>query len=473
MKKKFILLLFILLTSFITAQQNVETLQAKLDNLLSGNFFESTLAAVDVYDLTQQKILYQKNNKMLLHPASNMKILSSAAGLIFLGGDYLFQTKLFYTGKIINETLYGDLFVSGGCDPDFTGDDLDSLVFAISALGIKEILGNLFGDVSMTDSLFWGKGWMWDDDPSIDAPYLSALSINKNSLVVSANGTNPELPVTLTIQPETNYVDIENDGTTVALSDTNTLTIDRDWLNRKNTIIVKGSLKQYDRKVVKLNMYKPELYFLTLFKEKLNKAGIRLTGSIRIFDSPSDAEFLYSFNRLYDSILVSLNKESDNLSAEMVLRGLSEKYSGKPATAENGIKLIDSLIILTGLKPSQYRIVDGSGVSHYNLVSAELILAVLKYMYSQHPELYGRLYNSFPIAGIDGTLKNRMKNTPAEGNVHAKTGTLSGVSCLSGYLTSKNGSIIAFSVLIQNHVKNTSAVLRFQDQICNILVNYK
>ena len=188
---------------------------------------------------------------------------------------------------------------------------------------------------------------------------------------------------------------------------------------------------------------------------------------------PDYAISFFNFERPYKNVITNLNKISYNLGAEMVLRALSAKYFGTPATAANGVKMIDSLLILAELNPAEYRIVDGSGVSHYNLISAKLIMSLLKYMYYQKPELYKILYHSFPIAGIDGTLKNRMIGTSAQNNVHAKTGTLSGVCSLSGYVTARNGHLIAFSMLVQNYVGSSKTGREFQDVICNILAEYK
>lgn len=471
MRIKYLLLIFLLNYHFAFSQ-NEELLKLNIDKLLSDNFFETTLAAVDIYDLTAQQILYQKNNKMLLHPASNMKILTTAAALLFLGPDYKFQTKLYYTGEIVNQTLYGDLYIKGGCDPDFTSQDIDSLVYAINSVGIKEISGNIYGDVSMIDSLFWGSGWMWDDDPSTDEPYLTALNINDNAISVLAERTNPGKLIKVSILPETKYVQIDNKAISVDSGISNTLKVTRDWLYRKNTIIIKGALNR-EKELNRVNVFKPELYFLTLFQESLNKLGIKSEGEKSFSSVPSFAVPLYTFERTFDSVIVNLNKTSDNLSAEMTLRALGAKYNKLPSTAEDGIKMIDSMIVLAGLDPTVYRLVDGSGVSHYNLISAELLIGILKYFYYQHPELYEILYNSFPAAGVDGTLRNRMKNTKAEKNVHAKTGTLSGVSCLSGYVTAANGNQIAFSILIQNHVRNTAAAVAFQNEVCRLLAEYR
>lgn len=478
MKFKLItILLLSLLTANSFAQLSESGVKSGIDSVLSDNFFNSTLMGVKVYDLSANKTLYERNEKFLLKPASNMKVLTTSAGLVFLGPDYNFTTSVKYTGKIINGILYGDLYAVGGCDPDFTTKDIDSLVKVVRSAGIKEITGHLYGDVSMMDSLFWGNGWMWDDDPSTDAPYLTPLSVNTNSVGMIVRPGKPGDKAELTLVPQTNYFKVINNTLTVIPDSSNTYSLDRDWLHRKNTLIVDGNINTKAvsdslTDTLRVNVYRPDLYFLTLMKEHLAGAGVAVKGAIDTCTAPESAVDLFDFKRPYKDIIVNLNKVSYNLGAEMTMYAMAAKYSGKPATAKNGLKMTDSLFTLAGMNPSDYRIVDGSGVSHYNLVSADLMVAVLKYMYENKIDLFNILKHSFPIAGVDGTLENRMIGTPAQGIVHAKTGTLSGVASLSGYLTAKNGHLIAFSMLVQNYVGSSRPARNFQDRICNILVQY-
>ena len=453
------------------------SIQEKLDKILSNSFFESTLAAVDVYDLTGKEIIYQKNNRYLLHPASNMKILTSAAGLVFLGPDYNFETTFYYKGDIDDGVLDGDLYVVGGFDPAFSIQDLDYFIDAIDSLGIKKIKGNIFADVSRMDTMYWGEGWMWDDDPSTDSPYLSSLNINYNSVNVFLLGTEPGRKAQIILNPYSKYFNVYNEAVTVSPDEDNSYSITRDWMNKKNTVIAKGKVKKGrkitgDEEPQSLNVFRPDLYFLTLFKETLQRKGIKVEGKSDNFWLPYDAIYLRTISRPFAEIIIPLDKKSINLIAEMVLYALAEKYYGKPATAKNGIKVINNFISLIGMSPEKYNLVDGSGLSHYNLVSAELILEVLKYMYYSEPGLYKVLVESFPIAGVDGTLAKRMNGTSAENNVKAKTGTITGVSALSGYITSQSGRLIAFSILIENFARGTSTARNFQDEICKILVEY-
>jgi len=455
MKKIIVFFIIIVTISF------PQSLKSKLDNVLKDKFFEGCLVSIQVEDLTTNKTLYKKNEKILLRPASNMKVITSAAGLLYLGPVYEFKTDLYYDGYVSNDTLCGNIYVVGGCDPDFTTTDLYTFVDAIRSLNISIINGNLYGDVSFKDSLYWGNGWMWDDDTSSDAPYLSALNINDNCVEVTFDG---EKNLT-NIDPKTKYVEIKR------IENDEKLIVDRNWLERKNDIIIKGG-NDYKSYYSKVNVLEPEKYFLTVFSEVLDSNGIKIISDIKEKKLPVEASLLYSFKRNYSDIINNLNKDSDNLSAEMTLLALSQKYYGKPASAKNGISVIEKMIEQIGLDPKDYYLVDGSGVSHYNVVSAELLVNILRYFYKEKPELYEILYNSFPIGGVDGTLEKRMKNTLAEKNVHAKTGNLTGVSTLTGYLTTKKNHKLAFSIMMQNYVGSSSKAKELQDEICKILSDF-
>ena len=479
MKKLFTSFLIIVSTSFIFPQTHWEgnvylgSLHRKINKILSDPFFISSQIGIDVFDLNTKKTLYHKNEKVLFRPASNLKILTSTAGLLFLGPDYEFTTKLYHTGKIMDGTLYGDLYIVGGFDPVFSTDDLDTLLIGLKQAGVKKIAGNIYADVSAKDSLFWGSGWMWDDDPSSDAPYLSALNINANVVKVAYAPSQVGFPVKVTLIPKSNYYSFKNLAVT-SISDSPKIKVDRDWLDRKNNINLSGNLLySAEPDTEEINIYDPVKYFLNLFNQKLDGEKVILSGIEDTLTVPSNANLIGIVEHSFGNILDPLNKESDNLDAEMTLYALAEKYYGKPASAENGTKIIDSLITLTGFDPEDYRIVDGSGVSHYNLISSELILGVLKYLYYEHPDLFKLFYNSLPVAGNDGTLDNRMNDTPAQDVLRAKTGTISGVSCLSGYVKARNGHYIAFSIMVQNYVTKAKVARAFIDEICDLLARYK
>ncbi len=433
-----------------------QSLTEELKIFFKKDIFDTTIVAIQVDNLTKGKTIFKKNEKLLLHPASNMKLITTAASLIFLGEDYPLTTKLFYQGEILNDTLFGNLIFTGGCDPDFSTNDFYPFLNVIQNLGIKHIKGNLIGDISFKDKMYWGKGWMWDDDPSSDAPRLAALNLNDNCVTVSV------LNDRYSLEPKTNFVDI------IHITDYDSFLIDRNWLENKNEIIIKGKTKYLSSN--QINIINPDLYFLTVFREILDSNDIKISGTIELSElSTNNSKLIYQFERKIKEIIPNVNKNSDNLSAEMLLFALGEKYFGKPTTSQKGIDVIKFLLDSLNLKYKNYRIVDGSGVSHYNLVSVELIIKLLKYMYRQPKKIFEMFLNSLPISGIDGTLKNRMKNDITFSKVFAKTGTLSGVSCLSGYMKNKNDDLIAFSIFIQNFTNSPKKAREIQDDICRII----
>ena len=465
---KFILI-FILTFSTTFPQDFNPEIEEELNEIFEDEYFQSTTLAVSIYDLTTDSYLYRKNDKQLLHPASNMKVITSATGLEYLGSEYTFNTSVYHTGIIMDSICYGDIVVVGGFDPDFTTEDLDTLVFSLKDYGINEIRGNIYGDVSNMDSLFWGNGWMWDDDPSYDFPYMTPLIINDVSIEIAYEPGLIGNAVNISLIPETDFFDITNESIT-SKEDTSNFEITRDWLNRGNEIIIAGDLSyRAEPDTVKINIVNPEYYFLYLLKEKIEANLIKFYGRLDTLTLPAYSKLIYEKKRNFGEIIVNLNKESDNLSAEMTLRALSLARYDKPASAEKGIQVIDSLIAKTELDYKNYRIVDGSGVSHYNLVTPELLVETLKYMYYKSPENYKILKESFPIAGVDGSLENRMKKNKAFENVYAKTGTLSGVSTLSGYLMSANKHEIAFSIFVQNYIGSSRVARGYQDRICRFL----
>jgi len=464
-----LILLSFMFQACASFQPTPQSFQNRIDSLLYSVFFKSAQAGISVYDLTANKQLFKHNEKLLFRPASNQKILTTAAGYLFLGEDYKFSTSIFHTGEVNDSICNGDIYIVGGFDPDFSSHDLDSVVSEIKRFGIKEIRGNLYGDVSSMDSLFWGNGWMWDDDPEPYAPYFTSLNTNKNSIQIVYEPGEVGKEAVIELIPKTNFFRIGNSSLTVDTGKT-TITVSRDWLNRSNDIIVKGTInKNSPRDTTTINIFNPTLYYLNLVKESIEQTGISFKGKVDTLTLPAEAKKIFSFERNIEPVITNTNKTSDNLNAEMLLRALALNFFPKPATSNNGIVLVDSLITLTGFNPKNYRIVDGSGLSFYNLVSAELLTEILKFCYYKEQKLFPKFLSSFPISGVDGTLSNRMKGGKLLKRVHGKTGGLSGVNNLSGYLENKNGHMIAFSILIQNFVGTSVHARSIQDKLCEII----
>lgn len=468
---KNLFIVFIALSSPYYSQTNTFTVADDIDLLLKDSFFQRCQIAVDAYDLSAKEIIYRHNKKLLMRPASNMKVLTSATALYFLDEDYTFKTIIAHDGEIKDSVLVGDLYFIGGFDPDFTSEDLDTMIIQLKENGISSVSGNIYGDISKMDSLYWGNGWMWDDDPSTDFPYMTPLVINDASIKVIVSPSNIGDKPKVSFIPDLYNPNFVNDAFTEE-SDSLKLRITRDWLNNSDKILISGGIDfNEEPDTTEINLTNTNQYFLALAKETLIKHGITVEGKCDTSTAPDNIEILVEHERPYSEAIVNLNKKSDNLSAEMTLRAMAYQFYGESASAKKGVKLIDSLITIVGLNPKDYRLVDGSGISHYNLVTVELLNEVLKFFYFEEEDLYQILYNSFPIGGVDGTLKRRMEESPTFENVHGKTGTLSGVSSLAGYLTAKNGHLISFAINTQNFVGSARKARYYQDKICKILAD--
>lgn len=461
----------ITLSLLVSASGQNNRFTEEMESLLQDSFFISCNSGIKVYNLTKKQEMFSRDKFKLMNPASNMKVITTIAGLVFLGPEYTFNTGIGYKGKIENGVLKGDIIIRGGCDPDFKLDSLVKIVEVVKNAGITKITGGILVDVSRKDSLFWGEGWMWDDDGAVTSPFMSALNINGNYVTVAvspdANGGKP----IVTTSPNTKFFNIQNEATTGAGS-TN-LKVWRDYLGRTNTIFVKGNINRTTQaQVYYFNVWRPELYMAELVKEKLVSSGIQTTESTGIIYPDYEYQKIYEFRHAYKNLITPLNKKSDNLYAEMMLLALGGKSREKNISFSDGKKYIDSVIAWAGKTPGNYRIADGSGVSRYSAVSADLLSALISKLYFDNGELFNIFYNSLPIAGVDGTLSSRMKNTVCFNNVRAKTGSLSGVSTLTGYVKGKSGDMLAFSILMQNFTGSAAKARAFQDKICELITLY-
>lgn len=360
-------------------------IQYRLDSLLRHPMFETSTVGLEVYDLTADSILYKVNEHQMLRPASTMKLLTAITAIDKLGGSYQFRTQLYYTGKVEDHTLTGDLYCVGGFDPRFNIDDMNAFVESIRGMGVDTIRGSIVADRSMKDADLLGEGWCWDDDN----PPLSPLTIGRNT------------------------------------------------------------------------------QFVDRFIRQLVDDGVVL--DVRVSDGtlPDSALHLCSRFHSIDQILLRMMKQSDNFYAEAMFYQLAAHQGHRPARAKDAAAIVKRLSSKVGLGHRPYRIADGSGLSLYNYLSADLEVRLLRYAY-RNSTVYLHLLPSLPVAGSDGTLRNRMRGSFAADNVKAKTGTLEGVSALAGYCTAANGHRLCFSIINQG-VMHTSNARRFQDRVCNAL----
>lgn len=457
--------------------RRVDSLSSRLDTLIKYQLPPGSNVGISIYDLTARKPLYDYQADKLSRPASTMKLLTAITALSHSRADEPFRTEVWYKGVIEQDTLKGDLYVVGGFDPEFDDEALDSLVSTVSRAPFTVIQGNVYGDVSMKDSLYWGSGWLWDDNPYSFQPYLSPLMLAKGVVTVTAFPGERGDTARLECVPASAYYTLTN-ATKTRTPSAGRFRVDRNWLQNGNEITVTGNVE--GKRTGSVNLHSSQDFFMRTFIDRLSAKGIRCipTDTTATVSDYAFTEFLQdSLSRQIavhetpvQTVVNQLMKESDNLNAEALLCRLGVQASGKKrVSAEDGLSAVRLLIKKLGHNPDRYNLADGCGLSNYNYISPELLVSFLKYAYSR-TDVFRKLYKALPVGGVDGTLRFRMKKgTPSYGNVHAKTGSFTAVNCLAGYLKARNGHQIAFAIMNQNALSGREA-RAFQDAVCNEVI---
>ncbi|CAN5787914.1 D-alanyl-D-alanine carboxypeptidase/D-alanyl-D-alanine-endopeptidase [soil metagenome] len=443
-------------------------LTGALQPLLADTALEHAHWGLLVRSLSTGETLFSHNGDRLFVPASNMKLITGATVLETLGADYRYRTEISGAGPVSQGVLRGPLVVRGFGDPTiserFSADPLDRFrMFADSlrARGISRVTGGIIGvDSAFVDGPL-GAGWAWDDVISSYASEFGALQFNEGavSLTVVPSQRTGEAAVVI-LNPAIQYVSVTNQTVTTTAGAPTRINVARDATGPG--LIVTGQIgagSDFFRRDVSIR--NPTLFYLSAMRETLREAGVIIEGPVMDADD-LDAEdqsvrrstplFTYRSPPLRE-VLPGMMKPSQNWIAETMLRsaGLEQRGEG---SARAGAAVADSLFDAWRLPPNR-RIADGSGLSRYNLMSPALVTGLLIRMAnSAEREVWEA---SLPIAGVDGTLARRMVGTPLQGNVQAKTGTLSGVRALSGYLTTRSGERVVFSAMVNNHVRSAAA----------------
>ena len=440
----------------------------KIDGMVrSLPFLRSSEVGILIYDLTADSTLYRYQADKLYRPASVQKVMTSVAALTLLGREHEYQTRLAYTGSIQGNTLKGDLYVVGDMDAEFMEEDMKSLAAAVAESGIQVIDGQLKGDISMLDSVYWGPGWSWDDSPKAFQPYLSPLMLNRGCMNVTVEPTELGKSAKISITPHSDVYEVDNHSVCFLPSRGN-LNITRDWMHNGNRVLVKGNVSV--RRTINLNVFDSKNFFLRTLRYQLAEQGVSVSADSLSYETcPEDAVVLYSHPRNIGVILKRALKESDNLCAEaMFFHAARAHLGGKHLSFKEGQQTLRHFIkTYLGHDERKYRMADGSGVSVYNCISPILLVDCLRYAF-HNPEIFHPLYESLPIAGIDGTLRFRMGRGKAFRNVRAKTGSVTGISSLAGYVKAANGHMLSFAIMNQNVLRYSDA-RRFQDQLCEMM----
>ena len=433
---------------------------AALDSIFDTPAFASAHWGVLVRSAETGETLYARNPGKMFVPASNVKLVTASAALQGLGPEYRYRTAIVAAGPVRGGALEGDLVVVGSGDPTvsarFAGDPravLRAWADSLRARGVTRISGRVLGDDDVFDERALGRGWAWDD---VDAAYsaeISGLPFDEGSAALRVEpGAEAGSAARVSLAPATAYLRLAADVATGAPESERRVRVERGADPRE--IRVSGSIPAGGEALEqRVSVPDNTAYFAAVLRETLAEAGIAVGGDA------AEAQAGWGAGRTVDTLFVHRSpplreilpgfmKPSQNQIGEILLKTLGAELRGM-GTAGAGIVVVDSLFRMRGLPTGLLSQADGSGLSRYNLAAPELLVLLLEgERGGPHFAVYA---DALPVAGVDGTLAGRMGDTPLQANVRAKTGTLSGVRALSGYLATAEGEPLVFSMLVNHH----------------------
>jgi D-alanyl-D-alanine carboxypeptidase/D-alanyl-D-alanine-endopeptidase (penicillin-binding protein 4) len=508
-------LLCILLAANLTAA-TPKPLSERIASALSDPDLSRGFWGIDVIDLSTGQPLYEQNADKLFTPASNTKLFTTAAALALIGADYKFHTTVETSGTLDKYgRLTGDLILVGHGDPNLSGRELpyelhtqraDDAIQALESLAdtlVQKGVKYVDGDVVADDSYFaferYSEGWSQDDLVWADGAPVSALTINDNVVFVNIlPADRPGDRAFVSVTPFAGYYDIDNRIITTPAGTGRKIFINRD--PGSTTLTLWGNMPLNDQGANEaLAIEDPAEFAARLFRSLLVKRGIAVYGKDRthhtelaslstlsvtaiapshgggdqaLLPLPSTQATVlatYESKSLIEDVRV-INKVSQNLHAEILLRLLG-RQKGTAGTIEGGLEVLRGFLTQAGITTDQYVFYDGSGLSRQNLVTPHAVVQLLHYANTQP---WGKAYHdTLPVAGLDGSMAERLKDAQYTGRVYGKTGSLSGVKTLSGYATSLEGKPLAFAILSNNFNLSEKRMRDALDRIVEAIVNDK
>ncbi len=479
-------------------------LAQRLDAIFDDQKWENARWGVIVEDMQSKEVLYERDAEKSFMPASNMKLFTTAAALATLGADFTFETKIYATGTTDSQgTLHGNIYIVGSGDPSISGRYLEDKpttailaewADAITSMGIKRIEGDIVGDDDIFDDRPIAGSWAYDYLQEWYAAENSGLAINDNcwDIIVAPQPSIARQPqaaksddIRLSVGAEnplkTKYYSVSVDEVKAVPDNDNNTTGGREEeaefsIERRpdsNEIILSGTIEEDSAPVHEWgSIHNGTLFTVTLLEEELERRRIRVSGKpVDIDDmdkqladhikaNPGALVHTHVSPPLH-KLLAIVNKPSQNFYADMLLKATGAHVHGKGSWS-TGESVVKDLLTTAGANPKSLNMSDGSGLSRYNMIEPRQALALLKYMHSR-PD-FATFEASLPIMGVDGTLRTRMRGTPAQGNVKAKTGTIGRVRALSGFLMTNSGRRLVFSMIANNYSTPTDDATEAQNQ---------
>ena len=412
---------------------------------------------VVVHSLDRDERLFELNPQTLFVPASVAKIVSAISAADAVGWDYRFETAVRATAPLVNGVLTGDLIVVGSGDPTpegRAGASLQVWVDALKAAGVKRVEGRIIGDDDAIDEPRPGAAWSWEDLGYTSGALFGALNATENRLTVTIGpGSAEGAPATLSVE------DFAQDRPLVNRAITTRSTEPFIWPEHRigeEALTIAGFVRP-GAQAMRLNVSagNPTQWFVSLLRDRLIRSGVAVTGRAADIDDVQPRPDVASSTVLYthrsqplSAIAKAMLKDSINLYGEALMR-LNAAPGVTPATNDMALEALRKRLDAWGVSKDAEHLVDGSGLSRRDLIAPESLYALLKKMFE--PAGTSPFISGLPLAGVDGSLASRMKGTPAENNLRAKTGTMSNIRSLAGYLTTRDGEHLAIVVIVNNY----------------------
>ncbi len=489
------------LLAFLLPSAGAANLADEVAEILTAKVAKRAFWGIKVVDLATGETVYANNAGKLFLPASNAKLFSTGLGLFRLGPEYFYTTSIVSNGASLDGVLTGDLVILGGGDPnlsarvipydsekEFSKDlllPMKELATQIVNSGIRKIEGDIVGDDTRYVWQKYSPGWSMDDATWGYGAPISALSFNDNLVKVRVlPALTSRSLARITFRPDVPYLSLENSlWTAPTRTVAKGLNLRREQGSRKVSLWGDISIRSRGR-TLSIAVDDPALFTAVALQQELERRGVEVTGaptarhalphefpSLKRVPEPKVKTYATKLAELRSATLIEslriINKESQNLHAEMLLREVGFRQRGV-GSLQAGLLELKDFLKEAGLSQDEFQLNDASGLSRRNLVSPDAAVKLLSYIWdSPHRDDF---VGTLPLAGEDGTLDWRFSKTPARGLIRAKTGTLAHVTAISGYATTQDGRHLAFSVMTNNYGVQTSYVRSLVDKICVALI---
>lgn len=403
---------------------------ASIDKALSESDINTGAVSISVRDTETGKVLYELNSKKPVNPASTLKILTLTASLDELGKDYEFSTDLYQNKE-------NELFIKLGADPFLKAGDLRKLLNTAKTKNIVEPKA-IYIDDTIVDKTEWGEGWQWDDDLNPLMPKFGAYNIDENLLTITVVPTAKGAPaeIKLDVFYPTTFMNLVTTG------DSSEIKISRNNNIAPDVLTIEGTVKNQIKQEIPVNHLKR--YFRLRLEDAIRAEKIEYYGAFAEKELPSgNISLIETIKHPIEDAVSEIMLNSNNMAAESLFKIAGGHYAKTTGSAQNAVEMLFAYLDKIGLNSSDIKVVDGSGVSKNNLATSDFMTSFLTAQYKISPD-YPKM---FAPAG-EGTLTNRMLYFGDK--LRAKTGTLSDVSAITGYITTVKGKVLAFNIMIND-----------------------